>query len=104
MNMKRIIFAGLMLAALSACATTSGVVEREYVQVEVPVAAQCPDDATYAAVMAARPVPLRGQERPADVAAAERQQLGRYEAPGQWADQAAAVITSCHSRAPLDPR
>lgn len=104
--MLRVLFAILLAFAVTACATTGSAVEKEYVTVKETVRAPCPDDATYDAVMAARPVPLRQQSAPAtedERIARERRQLGLYEAPGNFADQATAVIESCHSRQPLDP-
>lgn len=103
--MIRLLFAIAFLALLGACKTT-GAVETRYKTVDVLVRAPCPDDATFNKVKDGRPVPLRNQAAPATAdarALAERQQLGRYEAPGGWADQASAVIQSCHDRQPLDP-
>lgn len=102
----RLAVAILLALGLAACQTPATVIEKEYVRVNVPVPAPCPDDETYDAVMAARPTPLHEQERPAtedERIAAERRQLGRYEAPGGFADQAVAVIESCHNRPALDP-
>ena len=106
--MIRIILSALLIFGLTACQTPAAVIEKEYVRVNVPVRAPCPDDETYNAVMAARPVPIRDQgiPRPANDAeelAILRPQLGRYEAEGGFADQATAVIESCHSRVALDP-
>lgn len=99
----------LILAALgvTACQTT-GAVETRYETVEVAVRAPCPDEETYNAVMAARPVPIRDQaiprpETPEGELAIVKPQLGRYEAPGAFADQASAALTSCRERQPLDP-
>lgn len=103
--MQRIVLAVLLLFGLAACQTT-GAVETEYVQVATPVDRPCPDADTYTAVLAARPVPLRDQAAPAtedDRIAAERRQLGRYEARGEWADQAERVIRSCFERSGVDP-
>jgi hypothetical protein len=98
-----LIFAAMLL--LGACGHT-GATRVEYRTVNVAVAAQCPDDATFAAVRDARPVPLRDQQKPDTAAAqyaAERAQLARYEARGAFADQAMAVIESCNARKPLAP-
>lgn len=99
--MNRIIFACLLALSLAACSTPGVITEIEYVQVEVPVRAPCPDDETYAAIRDARPVPLRDQalprpETPMAELAIVRPQLGRYEAPDAFADQAMRVIESCH--------
>lgn len=103
--MIRIMLAAAVLALGAAgCTTTGTAVEKKYVTVHVPVRAPCPDDAAYETVKAALPTPLREQERPATEEArhaAERAQLGRYEAPGGFADQAMAVIDDCRSRQPL---
>lgn len=109
--MHRIFFVLILALGLAACQTPRVVAETEYIEVEVPVRAACPDEDTYAAIRESRPVPLRDQdiERPA-TAEAElaiiRPQLGRYEAPDAWADQAMRVIESCHSEgvnSGLDP-
>ena len=102
--MYRLLMIALMSLALGACQTT--VTEKEFVTVEVAVRAPCPDDETLATLREALPVPLRDQEQPADAEArraVERRQLGRYEAPGAFADKAMAVVTSCKSRQTLDP-
>lgn len=101
----RLLFAALISLCLAAC-TTPTITEVEYKTVEVSVRAPCPDDETLAALRAARPVPLREQPQPADAEQRqkiERQQLGRYEAPGAFADQAMTVVENCNSRQPLDP-
>lgn len=103
--MLRLLFAILATLSLAACATPV-ITDTEYKTVEVAVRAPCPDDETLAALKAARPVPLREQPQPADLEErrkVERQQLGRYEAPGAFADQAIAIVESCNSRQPLDP-
>lgn len=102
--MFRLLLTALLSLSLMACTTT--VTEKEYVTVEVPVRAPCPDDDTLAKLREALPVPLRNQPQPADMdarRAIERSQLGRYEAPGAFADQAMTVVESCNSRQPLDP-
>lgn len=106
--MSRILLTILLALGLAACHHTSdGAIEKEYITVNVPVPAPCPEKETYEAVKAKRPVPLRLQEPPAteaDRQLAERRQLGRYEAPGGYSDQSWAVIESCYNRAPpLDP-
>jgi hypothetical protein len=78
--------------------TTPSIVEKEFVEVRVAVRAPCPDPETYAAVTAARPVPLRDQAAPSTEAErylAERRQLGLYERPDGWADQVSAVMARC---------
>jgi hypothetical protein len=93
----------LLCALLPACGG-AGATRVEYRTVNVPVPAPCPDTATRDRIAAARPLPLRDQPRPADevaARAAEREQLRRYEAPDQWADQAMLVINDCAGRAPL---
>lgn len=100
--MHRIFLALFLPLALAACQTPSAVTETEYIEVEVPVRAACPDEDTYATIRESRPVPLRDQDivRPATPEAElaiVRPQLGRYEAPDAWADQAMRVIDSCHS-------
>lgn len=102
--MTRFLLAAALSIGLSACTTT--VTETEYKTVEVAVRAPCPDDSTLAGLREALPVPLRDQVPPAGAEerrAVERQQLGRYEAPGAFADQAMAIVESCNSRQPLDP-
>lgn len=102
--MLRLLLIALCSLSLAACGTT--ITEKEYVTVEVVVRAPCPDDDTLAGLRDALPVPLRDQPVPADMEQRrkiERQQLGRYEAPGAFADQAMAIATSCNSRQPLDP-
>lgn len=99
--MMKLILACLLAFTLSGCMTPRVITETEYVQVEVPVRVACPDEDTYAAIREARPVPLRDQalERPATPEAElaiVRPQLGRYEAPDGFADQAMRVIESCH--------
>lgn len=96
----------LAILLLGACAHDQGVARIEYRKVYVTVPDKCPDDETYAKVMATKPVPLREQQRPATEAeqrAAERAQLGRYEAPGGYADQSSTVLKSCNARKPLAP-
>lgn len=103
--MKRILGALALLPMLTAAMCTGPtIVEKEFVTVHVPVRAPCPDDETYAKVIAARPVPLREQPRPEGEEAeraAIKAQLGRYEMPEGWADQAKTVIDDCHARAPI---
>lgn len=103
--MIRVLLAALLSLSLMACATTT-MTETDYEPVAVAVRAPCPDDDTLADLRAARPVPLREQPQPVDMEqrrTIERQQLGRYEAPGGFADQAMAIVESCNRRQPLDP-
>jgi len=66
--------------------------------VEVQVSVACPDPAERTrlragrpARLADRPMPATARERVAQTAA----QLGRYEAPGGWADQVDAALDRC---------
>ena len=66
--------------------------------VEVPVPAPCPDPAERARLRAARPAPLASQPMPETArerVAKSAAQLGRYEAPGGWADQVDAALDRC---------
>lgn len=97
---------GIASTALVLCVTLAGcgprvITKTEIKTVEVPVRVSCPDDSTYAEIMAQRPVPLRQQEMPTTAeqrVAVSQAQLGRYEAEGAWADQASAVIHRCHAQ------
>lgn len=105
--MIRSILAAALILLLGACATP-GIVETEYQTIEVAVRAPCPDEETFDAVMASRPVPIRDQgipkpETPEGELAIVKPQLGRYEAPGAFSDQAVAALKSCRERQPLDP-
>lgn len=97
----RLLTALAALLALSGCQTDAVVTETKVVRISVPVRAPCPDAETMAKVNAARPLALRdwpAGQVPADEEARqaiERAQLGRYEAPGRWADQAQAVMDRC---------
>lgn len=96
----------LLPLALAGCMgdNTGVAVETKIEQVPVAVRAPCPDPDTRNKVNAARPVPLRQQTKPATedaIRAAEHQQLFLYEGPGQWADQAQAVMDRCFTAAPL---
>jgi hypothetical protein len=101
----------LVLSLLLAACGPTVLTETVYEEVYVPVNAPCPDEETYAKVREARPKPLREQGitqpvTPQAEVAVLRPQLGRYEAPGAFADQAMAVIESCHNReipSGLDP-
>ena len=88
-------FLALLSALLAGCQTPAVISETEFREVKVPVPAPCPDPDTMARVNAARPVPLRNQVRPADEDAAIKAQLGLYERPSAWADQAQAVMDRC---------
>lgn len=102
--MFRLLLVAAISLSLMACQTT--VTEKEYVTVEVAVRAPCPDDETLAKLRGTLPVPLRDQAPPADMEQRqkiERQQLGRYEAPGAFADQAMVIVENCNSRQALDP-
>jgi hypothetical protein len=99
---KRIIMglAGLALVglSLSGCATRRPAAEIRVETVKVPVRAACPDQATYAALKATRPRPLAGTTMPETAeqrVARTTAQLGRFEAPGGWADRAEAALDRC---------
>jgi len=89
----------LALLPLAACAGQS-VVKTEVKTVQVKVRAACPDAATYEALVASQPVPLRRQPMPATAeerVARSSAQLGHYEAEGAWVDQVRAALDSCHA-------
>lgn len=94
---KLIAMVALVGAMLLAGCTTPVVRERPVItQVQVPV--QCPDAAERERLRRLRPTPLR--EQPMPPTAVERNaraqaQLGRYEAPGGWADQVDAALDRC---------
>ena len=93
----------LMAMPLAACAAKPlpRPVETKTQVVEVPVRAPCPDPAERNRLRKLRPVPLA--EQPMPPTARERvgkmsAQLGRYEAPGGWADQIDAALDRCQQR------
>lgn len=98
--MKRglIISAGLMLAGCGAKVPPPRPVEVKTQIVEVSVRAPCPDPAERDRLrqlrpqrLADQPMPTTARERVAKTSA----QLGRYEAPGGYADQVDAVLDRC---------
>ena len=96
----------VVLASLSLGACGAGqAIQVEYRPVPYPVRAACPDPAVYEELRSTRPQPLA--EQPMPETAAERgaritAQLGRYEAPGGWGDQAMAALDRCQQAEPLD--
>jgi hypothetical protein len=99
MEMKRSILLCLLLAGCGGHVAAPSEVIHEAHDVVLP--GKCPDDATYGSLKASRPVPLRDQAMPKDPdvrVARQGAQLGKYEAPGAWSDQAWAAIDNCHSR------
>ena len=95
--MKHVLMIGLVVAG---CARTPPPrpVEVKTQVVEVQVRAPCPDPAerlrlrsTRPARLGDQPMPATARERVAKTAA----QLGRYEAPGAWADQVDAALDRC---------
>lgn len=89
----------LALLPLAACAGKVAVpVEVRTVVQKIPVRAACPAPDAYLALKAGRPKPLRDQPMPAtaDVRTAKTAaQLGRFEAPGGWADRVEAALDRC---------
>lgn len=66
--------------------------------VEVQVRAPCPDPAERQRLRVGRPARLADQPMPATArerVAQTTAQLGRYEAPGGWADQVDAAFDRC---------
>lgn len=97
--MKRSVILCLVLAGCGGHAVAPS--ETVYQPRDVVLPGKCPDDATYGSLKATRPVPLSSQPMPKDPdvrVARQAAQLGKYEAPGAWSDQAWAAIDSCHSR------
>lgn len=95
--MKNVIL--VAAAMLAGCATTKPrPVEVRSETVEVQVRAPCPDPAERERLRAGRPVRLADQPMPDSArerVAKTSAQLGRYEAPGGWADQVDAVLDRC---------
>lgn len=92
--------AGLALVGLSlgGCATHRPATELRVETVKVPVRAACPAPAEYAKLKSTRPRPLvdtpmpeTAEQRVGKTAA----QLGRFEAPGGWADRVEAALDRC---------
>lgn len=101
MSLHRVCLISAVLAGpLAACAHTPPPrpVEVQTQLVQVQTRAPCPDPVEYARLKTARPAPLAATPMPAsprervDKSVA---QLGRYEAPGAWADQVAAALDRC---------
>ncbi len=98
---KLLILAPLaLLAGCGAGTATETRVQTQY----IPVRAACPAPAEYAKLKAGRPVPLIQTPEPAT--AQERSdkqfaQLGRYEAPGGWADKVSAALDRCQQSDPI---
>ena len=94
---KTIIAAALAAITLAGCG--GGVaVETRYKTITTTVRGPCPDEATYAGVVASRPKPLRNQARPSSGVernARTSAQLGLYEAAGAWADKVLSILARC---------
>lgn len=94
---KAIIAAALAAITLAGCG--GGVaVETRYKTITTTVRGPCPDEATYAGIVAARPTPLRKQARPStpvERTARTSAQLGLFEAAGGWADKVLAILARC---------
>lgn len=73
-------------------------VETRYKTITTTVRGPCPDEATYAGIVAARPTPLRKQARPStpvERTARTSAQLGLFEAAGGWADKVLSILARC---------
>lgn len=86
--------------ALAGCASTSKPrpVELRTQTVAVEVRVACPDPVERERLRAGRPAPLASQAMPDSArerVAKTAAQLGRYEAPGAWADQVSAALDRC---------
>lgn len=95
--MKRLI-ALLMLAALGAC--SPAVTQERIREVQVQVRVECPTPAERARLRALRPTRLQDQIMPPTAVernAKAQAQLGRYEAPGGYADQVDAALNRCQT-------
>ena len=89
----------IMIAALALAGCGHGVaVETRYKTITTTVRGPCPDEATYAGVVASRPKPLRDQARPSTPVernARTSAQLGMFEAAGGWADKVLSILARC---------
>lgn len=95
--MKMTIIAAALAITLAGCG--NGVaVETRYKTITTTVRGPCPDEATYAGIVASRPIPLRKQARPSTPVernARTSAQLGLFEAAGAWADKVLAILARC---------
>ena len=93
--MKRLI--ALAALGLAACGHEPLTIEKPVITyVDHPV--QCPSPEERERLRKLRPTPLRDQPMPTDPVARNAQsqaQLGRYEAPGGYADQVEAALDRC---------
>lgn len=95
--MKKTILVAALAITLAGCG--GGVaVETRYKTITTTVRGPCPDESTYARIVAERPTPLAKQARPstgvernARIAA----QLGLFEAAGGWADKVLSILARC---------
>lgn len=94
---KTILTAALTAITLAGCG--GGVaVETRYKTITTTVRGPCPDEATYARIVAQRPTPLRNQARPStgvERNARTAAQLGLFEAAGGWADKVLSILSRC---------
>lgn len=96
----------VMVMPLAACGAGTATETRVQTQY-VPVRAPCPDKRTYDGLKSTRPKPLAGTAMPDSAQErADKQfaQLGRFEAPGAWADRAEAALDRCQDgQEPVGP-
>lgn len=93
-----VMMAAALLAAGCARTPPPRPVEVRTQTVEVQVRAPCPDPAERERLRAARPARLADQPMPETArerVAKTTAQLGRFEAPGGWADQVDAALDRC---------
>lgn len=96
--MKSMIIAAALAITLAGCTKPGVAVETRYTTITTTVRGPCPDEATYARIVASRPTPLRNQARPStgvERNARTAAQLGMFEAAGGWADKVLAILARC---------
>jgi hypothetical protein len=107
MTLMRYAAAGMTLASLTACGGRQAAPVETRVQIErVMVRAPCPERSIYEDLMRELPRPLRTKPMPADADVRNAQtqaQLGKYEAPGAWAEKAVAALDRCQRGEDLTP-
>lgn len=84
--------------ALSGCGTTKYITVEKPVIQKVEVPAVCPSKEERERLRKLKPTPLRDQQMPTSAVERNAQaqaQLGRYEAPGAYADQVEAALDRC---------